>query len=75
MSWQEVRVYKHRVHTGDCRTVTSELNGSEIDLTQKLSECERSSTDRDRSEIDLSQKQINRVVCCVGRVEIKAIGM
>ena len=44
MSWQEVRVYKHRVHTGDCRTVTSELNGSEIDLTQKRSECERSST-------------------------------
>ena len=44
MSWQEVSVYWHRVHTGDRRTVTSKLNGSEIDLTQERSECERSST-------------------------------
>ena len=80
MSSQEVSVYKRHVHTGECGaapiyTVTSELNGSEINLTQKRSECERSSTTWDRSEIDLSQKQINRVVCCVDRVEIKAIGM
>ena len=44
MSGQEVSVYKHRVQTGDCRTVTRELNGPEMDLTQKRSECERSST-------------------------------
>ena len=80
MSWQEVSFYRRHVHTGECgaapiHIVTSELNGSEIDLTQKRSECERSSTNWDQSEIDLSQKQINRVVCCVGTVKIKAIGM
>ena len=70
MSSQEVSVYRHRVQTGDCR---SELNGSWDQFNSKaiwmwtLSQV--------RSEIDQSQKQINRVVCCVGWGEIKAIGM
>ena len=51
------------------------LNGFEIDLTQKRSESERTNRTWDRCKMYLSQKQINRVVCCVGRVEIKAIEM
>ena len=37
----------------------SELNRSEIDLSQKLSECERSNANWNRSEIDLNESEID----------------
>ena len=51
-------VYTHRIHKygGDLGAIhTSELDRSEIDLSPKRSEYERSNANWDRSKIDLNE--------------------
>ena len=51
-----IYIYKYNSQNGAQSAIhTSELDRSEIDLSPKLSECERSNANWDRSKIDLNE--------------------